>query len=646
MCGVAGLLRAGAPLRTQDRGTLRTMRDTLFHRGPDQSGEFFADGVGLGSQRLKLLDLSERGALPMRSTDGKVVLAFNGEISNYLELASSFRLEETAPLRSGSDTEVFLRLYQACGMDFLQHLSGMFAFILLDQSAGKAYWGRDFYGINPLFQAWHDGAWHVASEIKSLLTVPGLDSGTDVQALYDLYTLAYIPGESTPYQAVREVPPGTYVELDLASGQLSTHRHYRFSFSPRQVKEKDAIELTREALLDSVERHMRSDAPVGAMCSGGIDTGGLVGIARHLFPHRDIPTYSLRIKDANFDESRFQRLVVERARTSHHQIDVGEEEVLQNFKAHIAFMDEPYGHGAALPTFLLAREARKKVKALLSGEGGDELFNAYETHGAYYWRGHWRRVPSPLRKLAREVASSMPVSHGKLSLDFKIKRFMCGAELPVHAAHLYWRHVLPDGLKEKLFKRRLLPTTRLSEEVFERYAESDDYSRLSAWDIEHFFFGDLMVKNDRMCLAHSVESRFPYMDRLVTDLVFTFPSELKVKGRRRRHLQKEALRPFLPPEVYQRDGFGLELPYNKWFQGALAPLYRDYFTEQFFEHFPFLDWDFFQGLLRDHQRRRADWGRFLWTTLVLCAWHDIHNLRKTAPALRRQVLLENGLTPP
>lgn len=641
MCGIAGLIKIKGRVSATEKETVQDILAAISHRGPDQNGMFSEDNVILGSQRLILLDQSEAGSQPMVNEEEDIVLVFNGEISNYLELSQKYDLSTKYQMKSNTDTEVLLRLYQELGINCIHELSGMFSFILYDKIRNKVFFVRDFYGITPLFYTLTFDAFYIASEIKGLLKIPHLSQDINIQGIFDLFTLAYIPGSQTPYLSIKELKQGTYIEIDLNTKTHQEVRYYSPRFTPKLWTEDKAIKATREVLLTAVERHLRSDAPLGAMCSGGIDTSSLIGMIKELGKSQGFHTFSLSIQDSAFDESKYQKKIVDYAGTEHHQINIGIEEIYTNFYEHLAFMDEPYGHGAALPTFILAKEAQKYVKGLLSGEGGDELFNAYETHGAHYWKERYLRAPFFIRSTISKIVNRLPVSHQKLSLDFKLKRFCEGVELPMHESHLFWRHVLKDDDKLKFFLGTFEKTSRISKDFFKGIDNLDDFSKLSAWDIEHFFFGDLMVKNDRMCLAHSVESRFPYMDRIVTDLVLTIPSQIKMKGSKRRYIQKEAMKPFLPKEIYNRNGFGLELPFNKWFSGDLKELYKNYFTEEYFENFPFLSWNYFHELLNLHLKQKADLGRFLWTTLILCAWYDVHFISKNAESLRNKVYLNS-----
>lgn len=640
MCGIAGIISMKEELTTDDLPVIRSMLHLISHRGPDQSGHIFHPSVLLGNQRLRMQDLTTAGDLPMVDDEAGVALAFNGEISNFKELIEKYQLRQKYSFQSNSDTEVFLKLYLELGISFLSELSGMFAFILHDRKSDRVYFGRDFFGINPLFFSQSGNKIIIASEIKALVPFMGELPALNVQAFYDLFTLGYIPGESSPYQDVEEVGPGTFFEFSPSEG-LKKKRYFRFRWKESQWSEKEAILATREALVDSVRRNLTSDSPVGIMCSGGVDTGSLVGISHALGKSSNLHTFGISISDPNFDESAYQKIIADYAGTKHHQINVGLPDILEHFEDHIAFMDEPYGHGAALPTYLLAKEAQKHVRGLLSGEGGDELFNAYETHGAHHWKNHYRKFPAPIRSVISGFANALPVAHGKLSFDFKLKRFTEGAELPLHESHLFWRHLIKDDVKRDLFREKCEPTSRISRDLFHTYPGLDDFSKLSSWDLEHFFFGDLMVKNDRMCFAHSVESRFPYMDRAVTDLVMSMPASFRIKRGRRRHLQKEAMKPFLPKEIYQRDGFGLELPYNKWFLGSLSPLYGKYFQRGFIERLGFIHWETFELIFRFHREKKIDAGRFLWGMLILCTWYDLNHVSKTAESLRQKVREDN-----
>jgi len=631
MCGIAAVipLSPGQPATDKDLADARRMTLALRHRGPDSMNVLAAGRCALGNTRLKILDLSGAADLPMASPDGALLLAYNGEVTNFRELAAEFSLREKRPLATTSDTEVLLRLYAELGIGFVERLSGQFAFILYDRAAEKVHLVRDCYGIRPLFYLRQGGRLYAASELKAFLELDGFDGSLHLEGIYDYFSLAYIPGEATPYRQVRELQGGRRLEVDLKTGSVTEHAYYDLSYNTdRSLTPAAAAERLHGLMLDSVRRNLVSDAPAGLTLSGGFDTSALLALAKELGLSSKLHTFSIRMNEASFDESRYQDLMVDFAKPQHHRVTVDPEDVLAEVRSHMAYLDEPNGDGAAIPTFLLAREAKKHVKTLLSGEGGDEVFNAYETHGAYEARRLYRRfVPGPARAAARALAGALPASYEKLSLDFRLKRFTEGAELGAPEAHLYWRHVLTEPQK-----RALLPacagcreTAALFRETFDGLDFDDDLKKISLLDIKYFFIADLMVKNDRMMMAHSVEARFPYMDRPLVDFVSTIPTGMKLKGFgfSRRHIQKRAMRGLLPPEILRRSNMGLEMPHSIWFLGKFRQLGDKYFSPEAVKRTELLDFATVDLLWKEHLAGRKDNGRALWCVLMFQVWFDL-----------------------
>jgi asparagine synthase (glutamine-hydrolysing) len=625
MCGITMVMARNGQLEGADRDAVVRMTSVLKHRGPDDWGVHFGGNYALGSTRLRVNDLSAAGDMPMSSEDGAVILTYNGEITNFRELAAEFRLSQQVPLRSSSDTEVLLRLYELLGIDFVQHLSGYFAFCLVDRVRQKAFVVRDQFGARPVFYRVDSDRLHVASELKSFFEVPGFSPELDAVAFNHYFSLAYIPGEHTPYTEVRELDGGHYLECDLETGELTTQEYYEIEYPvDDSLDERGFIAATREAIIDTVRRNYVSDKPVGIMLSGGLDSTGILGVAKHLGLARQTHTFSIKVEEASFDESRYQRAAVEYAKPIHHEISFGADEVMSAVERHMAFMDEPLGDGASLPFFLLAGEAAKHVTVLLSGEGGDEVFNAYETHGAYKARRAYRGlVPSPVRRLIRGGAAKLPTNYSKLSFDFLAKRFSEGAELDVPRAHHFWREAMNVAEKAALLQRPewSTDTSDLFARAFEECAVGDELDRLSRIDWKYFYVGDLMVKGDRTLMAHSLEPRYPYADRVLFDLVRTIPSSLRLKGFRRRHIQRQAMKDFLPPLIYRRTNMGLELPHSLWFGRGLRPLVEEYLSPKSIDATDFLRSEAVTTMLAEHEGGVKDHGRSLWCILNFVVWH-------------------------
>ncbi|OGR95937.1 MAG: asparagine synthase (glutamine-hydrolyzing), partial [Elusimicrobia bacterium GWF2_62_30] len=618
MCGIAGLVSPGNPVPDSLRKQVEKMTRVLRHRGPDHTGFFQAPDCVLGNTRLKIIDLSDRGGLPMASADGAVRIAYNGEVTNFKELRAAFALDKKYAFSSGADTEVVLHLYEELGIDFLRHLSGMFALAIYDAKKRKVFLVRDQYGMRPLFYMFSGARVFFSSEIKSFMELDCFRPELDREAIFHYFSLIYIPGERTPFAQVKELDGGHLLEIDLAAGTRELKEYYRFDYTiDRDMTLPQAVTGLRGAMLDSLRRNLISDAPLGMTLSGGVDTSSLLGMAKALGRSRDMHTFSIKVNEPSFDESRYQRLMVDYAGPIHHEVTVGPEDVLHALRASVACLDEPNGDGAVIPSFLLAREASKHVRVLLSGEGGDELNNAYETHLAWKARRLYRRLaPKAARSLLRGLAGSLPADYSKLSPDFLAKRFTEGAELDVPGAHFHWRHVFSDAEKEQLLgPQPYRPTASLFREMFDALPYDDELNKLSHIDFKYFFIGDLMVKNDRTFMAHSVEARFPFADRLLVDFATKIPPWYRIRNFTGRYVEKEAMRPFLPPAIYRRRGMGLEMPHSLWFLKGLGGLADQYLRPEALNRAGIFNADYVARLWGEHKSGKKDYGRPLWSVI-------------------------------
>jgi len=628
MCGIAGVLGLGVDLGGPDRDELRGMTAVLHHRGPDGRRHVWMPRCALGNTRLQILDLSERGALPMPNAEGSVWIAYNGEVTNFRALEREHRLRERFPFRSTTDTETLLYLYEALGIDFVRQLTGQFAFALHDRRLGKTWLVRDFFGIRPLFLMKTPERLYFASEIKSFLGLEAFRKDLDLEGLHHYLTLGYIPGKHTPFQQIEELQGAHLVEVDHAGGRVHERRYDEILYRPRAVPDERALaEELHLYMRDSVRRNLVSDAPLGLTLSGGFDTSSILALTREVVgPDAPIHTYSIAMGEASFDESRYQRLMSRVARTTHHEIRVGPHEVLGALERQMAYMDEPTADGAAIPSFLMAERAKQDVKVLLSGEGGDETFTAYETYRAWKVRRYYRRfVPRAGRRLIRHAVHALPSDYRKLSLDFMAKRFTDGAELDVAQAHIHWRFTLTDA-----DKAALMPDHRPSETTgalfarhFDAYRFPHELDRLSALDLETYLIGDLMVKNDRTLMAHSVEARFPYLDRTLFERMAQVPADLRLKGMRGRHMQKRAMEGRVPREIVGRKNMGLELPHSLWLMREMRPLADRLFEPSRVARLGFLSPRHVTSLWQEHLAGRRDNGRALWSIATLLTWHGL-----------------------
>jgi asparagine synthase (glutamine-hydrolysing) len=638
MCGICGYVSLKDKISDKNISFVKSMAAAIRHRGPDHTGYWNNDKIALGNPRLSVIDLSENGNLPMSSATGDVWLCYNGEVSNFKELSLKYKLREKFPFKSTTDTEVLIYLYKLLGIGFLNELSGMFAFCLVDLASNKVFIVRDFYGILPVFVHSTASGIYFASEIKALLEIEDLKPTINKTAIHHFFSLAYIPAELTPFNEITELKGGELIEIDLNTGALEKRRYYEFVYEEDfSITADEAILKTRELLISAVERNLVSDAPLGMTLSGGIDTSAMLGIVKHLGLGSKMNTFSLKMGEKSFDESPYQQLMAKYAGSIHHEILVSPDEVIENMLSQIAHTDEPNGNGACIPSFILAKKAAPYVKVLLSGEGGDELFNAYPTIGAYQYRKLYRNLPSAIRKLIAAGVNNLPANYSKLSFDFKAKRFTAGAELDIPDSHLYWRHVFTEEQKKQLLVQDYAanPTVDFYKDLYYNTGIANEINRLSLIDMKHFFIDDLMVKNDRTFLANSVEGRFPFMDRMLVDYVTKLPVKYRVNGfNNLRWVEKEAMKPFMPAAIYKRGGFGLEMPHSIWFGDKLGKFAATYINKAFVEKTELLNWEFVERIWKIHQSGKQDYGRPLWCILNFLIWFDLFVLQKNSAQYR------------
>lgn len=630
MCGICGLLRLGdAPLEPPG-DLLDRMTDSLAHRGPDDRGTWVGGKAALGARRLAVIDLSPAGHQPMASADGAVVLVHNGEVYNFRELERRHGLRSRHAFRSGTDTEVLLHLYRERGMEMVPELNGMFAFALWDDRERALYLVRDRYGIKPLF--WQRDGDHLrfASEIKALLVDPRVRRRVSLQALSDYLALGYVPGPQTAFEGIQEVPPGHWMRVG-PDGSTTLRRYWDLRFEEDEALRGDEVAVRALELMDeAVQRRLVSDVPLGVLLSGGLDSSAVAALmSRHL--REPIRTYTVGFEDASFDERGAARRVAHHLGAIHREVVVTPGMVRELLPAYLRWIDEPYADGSAIPTWYVSALAKEDVTVLLSGEGGDEAFAGYDTHAAFKAAEMGRWVPRGLRTgLLAPLAGLMPVSHRKLSLEFRVKRFLGGLDLSPVDAHLWWRVVLDEQRRRALFAPAVLeamtpePPERWFREVFDRSGARDTLNRLLHVDSAVFLPDDLMIKNDRMTMAHSLEARVPFTDPELTGYMATVPARLKLPGLRKKHVMREALKGLLPPEIVDRKKIGLEMPYSRWLGGELKDVLLDYCGPERVRSVGLFRPEAVTALVEEHLARRHDHGRPLWALMNFMMWHELY----------------------
>jgi asparagine synthase (glutamine-hydrolysing) len=511
----------------------------------------------------------------------------------------------------------------------------MFAMAIWDSRKKSLYLVRDRFGIKPLFYTITGDALWFASEIKALLKVPGFEKEISTEALHHYFSFDYIPGDITAFKGIKEVRPGFVLEVQSAKSIEPVERQYWQPVYGDSIPPdmEDALSDIRGLLKNAVRYHLISDVPVGVMLSGGMDSSVLALFMSQIRGSADFNTFSVGFNERSFDESNYARLVSDRLGTLHHSVLITPRSIKDNLERCLSYIDEPYADGSAIPTYLLSQEAKKYVTVLLSGEGGDEVFAGYETHLAYYYREAYRKLPIFMRRMCRDFSSLMPVSHKKLSLGFKIKKFVAGAEYNVAVSHYKWREVFSEDEKRELFRlkdleRQYGPSSGLFQERFAQLASADELNKLLGVDCSYHLPDDLMIKNDRMTMAHSLEARVPFTDLDLFNYLANLSGSVKIRGFQLKYLLRKAMEPFLPGEIIAKPKVGLEIPYSQWLCGELKELLLGELSESSLKNTPFINPVYVQRLIREHLTRRADRGRELWGLLNFAVWYRLYFIDK------------------
>lgn len=625
MCGIAGELRleSGTPVGSE---RVRAMCDVMVHRGPDDFGAYTTPDVALGMRRLSIVDLAG-GHQPLSNEDGTVQVVCNGEIYNSPALAAELSARGHH-LRTRSDVEVVAHLYEELGPAAIERLDGMFALALWDARARRLVLARDRAGIKPLYIAERNGRLLWGSELKCLLAA-GLEPEIDTQVLHDYLTLGYVPGPASMVRGAYQLPPAHLLVAELDRPGMAvrtraywTRRAHTTSRPERSVPEWSAA--LRRVLRDAVASHLMSDVPLGVFLSGGLDSGTLVALM-HELGVSPIRTFTIGFEEQSFDETATARQVATRYGTMHHE-QVVKPDAISLLPTLVRHFDEPFADSSAIPVYHLSELARRHVTVVLSGEGGDEVLAGYETYRAGRLSALYRRLPWAIGgRLLPDLVGRLPVSHARVSFDYKAKRFVTGAYLSPAAGHLWWKTILSEEAKAALYAngqgRGLAPTVRLFEDAWNR-ACGDTLDRLQAVDQEIYLPGDILVKADRMSMAHSLEARVPFLDRSVMEFAWQMPSNLRMRGLTTKYLLRHAMAPQLPAAVIRGKKRGFNVPLPAWLAGELRDYTRDVLSPARLRRQGLFAPAAVEQLIREHTAHERDHSRAIWTLLVLAVWQD------------------------
>ncbi len=630
MCGITGGMWCDEQ-KSIGVSVLDAMVDSLEHRGPDDRGTHIeplhrdvtglVPGIALGFRRLSIIDLAG-GHQPMSNEDGSVWLVFNGEVYNYRDLRR--RLEGSGhTFRTDSDSETIVHLYEDLGIECFSHLNGMFSVAIWDRVKRQVILARDRLGKKPLFYQWLDGQLLFGSELKALARAPEFDRNISASAIDQFLTYQYVPHPHSIYASARKLPPGHVAVVSEAGVQVKSYWKVDWR-AESEISEQEATAKLDELLRDSIRLRLRSDVPLGAFLSGGVDSSLIVALAQQQM-EQPLHTFSIGFNEADFDETRYARQVAAWVRTEHNEFKVTPDavSVLDKLVWHY---DEPFGDSSAIPTWYLCQWTRQQVTVALSGDGGDELFAGYDRYRAL-WLSQWfnRLIPvGPL--LGSRFVQNLPHSNRQRSFVRRMQRFGEALSQPLARRYMNWLQIFPERMRAELYRDDFLERLpnedpyEFFEAAWRGVGERDVVSHASLADLTTYLPCDLMTKVDIASMAHGLECRQPFLDFRLVEFAASLPVSLKFRLGGGKRLLRKTFERLLPRQIWTRKKMGFGVPLGSWFQNELRALTYERLLGSDSRCHAFLRPDAIQVLVDQHMTGKVNHSYRLWNLLVLESW--------------------------
>lgn len=634
MCGIAGII--GKPEKTKE--VIERMVDIITHRGPDDRGVLVEDNFAFGMRRLSIIDLN-RGHQPISNEDGTVTVVFNGEIYNHRELRPNL-IALGHHFKTDSDTEGLVHLYEQYGHDMLRKLRGMFGFCIFDKGRNQLFIARDFFGIKPIYYRVVDGICvGFASEIKSLLEDHSYKKSVNDAAVYNYLAYQYNPLEETMFKGIYKLLPGHYMVINLEDGTYTTEPYWHYHFDDKAGKklgvkdknlfaeeyvqsqiqseayEQELAKEVRRVVEDSVEHHLISDVPVGSFLSGGVDSGIIVTTVQNLRKKaKAAPVSTFTIGFKHVSEHNEARQVAENVGSDHHEITVDFDEYFNELPKIAWHFDEPVADPSAVALYFLAREARKKVKVVLSGEGADELFGGYNIYREPFDLAHVSKFSSVFKSIFIKPLTKIP-------LPFFGKNYLNRALMSVEERYIGNAHIFRPAEQEKIWNGPKQERFSLKS-YYSAVRNETDSRKMQYIDINFWLPGDILAKADKMTMAHSLELRVPFLDIEVGRLSAKIPDSLKYKEGKTKYILRKAFESILPAETAARKKLGFPTPLRLWLKERPEEI-MEIITKNIYIQKKF-DMEAIEALMKAHRRGRADNSRKLYILLMLALWYNVY----------------------
>jgi asparagine synthase (glutamine-hydrolysing) len=612
MCGFIGyMLNTPETVEQLETEQLIDMTNIITHRGPDDSGHFVDQYVRFGFRRLSIIDL-ESGKQPLSYEDDRYWIIFNGEIYNYVEIRKDLE-EKGFEFKTHSDTEVILALFSERREEAMKELRGMFGFLIWDKETKELFGARDPFGIKPFFYLEDDEGLYCASEKKSI-TLVKKNQQVDAEALHHYLTYQFVPEPMTLTKNIKKLEPGHYF-IKKAGRPLKIKSFWKPAFTPKDMSLEEAKDEIRSVLRDSVKVHMRSDVPVGAFLSGGIDSSTIVALASELHPA--LKTFTVGFEREGFSEIDVAVQTAAALNVENIHYLVKPDEFMRELPKIIWHMDDPVADPAAVPLYFVAREAAKHVTVVLSGEGADELFGGYNIYHEPHSLRHLSSMPKGLTKGLAAIANVLPEG-------IKGKSFLERGSMTIEERYIGNAKMFSETEKSKLLTdyRSAYNYKNVTKPLYEQAAGFHDVHKMQYIDLHTWMRGDILVKADKMTMAHSLELRVPFLDKEVFKVASTLNPDLTVTNGTTKFALRESMKGIVPESVLYRRKLGFPVPIRHWLKNEMYGWAKQLILASDTEQY--LNKDVVLNLLDSHRAGRGDYSRKIWTVLMFMLWHQIN----------------------
>ena len=582
MCGIVGFVS-----NDKNKGTIiKKMTDRIYHRGPDEEGYYMDETISLGHRRLSIIDL-EGGTQPMVSKNQNIVVIFNGEIYNYLELKKELETNGHE-FMTNSDTEVLIHGYEQWGRDLPKKLRGMFAFAIWNKKAKILFCARDHFGMKPFYYYQNKEVFMFASEIKAFLEHPKFKKTLNKELIGPYLSFSFTPGKETFFKDVYCLEPGT--SLEFRKNKITIYPYYELSFEEKHMNYQKTVDEISKIMKESVNYHMISDVEVGSFLSSGVDSSYIVSLAR---PSK---TYTVGYEDAKYSEIKYAKNLTDKLGIQNISKKITKKEYLNSVSQILYYMDEPSADASAISLYFVSKLASKDVKVVMSGEGADELFGGYNTYKEEVDLKWYTKIPFAIRHILGMLFETLPEFRGRnliVRRGYKLEDQYIGVNTIFSEKERRRVLAFSDTIKNK----------EITKPIFQQYNNKNNMVKMQALDMKYWLTRDILLKADKMTMANSIEGRTPFIDKEVFKIASSLPVEYKVSKTNTKIALREAAKKDVPSKAYEKKKLGFPVPLRKWmeeddFYNEIKQTICQDFVKEFFHQ------KYVLKLLEEHKRRK------------------------------------------